>query len=114
MYKEAKKGKTGFQEEMSSESQNRLMEAVRETVERFAHQDRSIEGAEQKCVLLRVRCSTLASILSLFEDCIDGSLNEEFRTLEAAVRQMKGFEEVSIEAVIYEDEVWKAFNKIGN
>ncbi|XP_053391001.1 uncharacterized protein LOC128553840, partial [Mercenaria mercenaria] len=111
MFKEATGQTVSSTSELSGESRNIMMEAVLDTVGKFASKDRPIVDAELKCVILRIRCSSITCLLSLLYDCIKGDLNNEFRPLEAAVRQVTGCEEVSVEAVIYEDQFWAIINK---
>jgi hypothetical protein len=99
-------------EQLSDQERAELMAAVKDTIATFASKKRAIIDAEQ-CVILLIECSTFTSLLSLYYDCINGDLNKEFRQLESAVRHMNGLEEVSLEAVIYEDEFYRTMQRTG-
>jgi hypothetical protein len=100
-------------EQISEQERAELMAAVQGTIARFALKKRTITDAESRCVILLVQCSSVSSLLSLFYDCMNGDLTKEFRQLESAVRQVKGLEEVSLEAVIYKDEFYRTMQRTG-
>ncbi|XP_053395656.1 helicase with zinc finger domain 2-like [Mercenaria mercenaria] len=102
---------TTLADEMSNESFHKLREAVDQAVKTFFSNGRSITSTESKCVLLRVRCLSLKHLVNLFRDCISGKLNEQVQPLEAAVKEIPEFENITLEVAIYTDEFWKVIEK---
>ncbi|XP_060597033.1 uncharacterized protein LOC132750955 [Ruditapes philippinarum] len=113
MYKKETGQPSNEQLYLSEETRTEMMAAVKDTVASFASKKRAIIDVEQNCVILLLNCSTVNSLLSLFYDCINGDLNKEFQKLESAVRQIKGLEEVSLEAVLYMDEFYRTMHRTG-
>ncbi|XP_053378109.1 uncharacterized protein LOC123528769 isoform X2 [Mercenaria mercenaria] len=86
--------------EISTESQQKIKEAVYTTYEMFSSTGCKILDANEGCVCLTMQWSSLMLMIKFYQDCMTGKLNESLHTLTEAVRTLDGCEDVTLTAVV--------------
>lgn len=95
-----------------TEDMKELNHAVNDLCREFQERDLTITEVEVGCIVLRIQCSSILSLLSLLRDYVSGSLDKSLTKLQEAARSLDGCENLRLETVIYEDEFNRALSTI--
>ncbi|KAH3713288.1 hypothetical protein DPMN_073076 [Dreissena polymorpha] len=66
---------------------------------------REVTETRFECIAMYIQCWTLNGILKLCEDCLSGKLSEIFKPVERELRKIEGFRFVTLDAIIYKNDL---------
>lgn len=106
--------KESLKDDLSNNALNSLREAIEQTFKEFLRMGRQITKVEQKCVMLTVKCDSVASLVKLLQDYRSECLKEQLQDLLKALRAFVDCKDIEFETVIYEGEFWRVIDTLGN